>query len=129
MELPYCYSNGGAEGAFLREKSDCSVISLAVAACVPYVEAARHMRLHGRKWNQGMYSDDHARALKNWRKNSIKKIRPPAKTVAGLKKLIDNFGTYIVGVRGHVFTIRQGRIWDARPPKPNQKVTELWKVG
>lgn len=129
---------------FDHEKNDCTVVALSIALNIPYKECHKYLKLKGRKDRQGCWFDSilgikfqlenqlitvFGKTLQvmrfpyyDWERPVIGETKwgyeklAPRKTVK--KFLLENpNGTYIVKIRGHVFTVKDGVIYNSKNPQ------------
>ena len=131
---------GYADRMLLNERHDCTVVSMAASLGMSYKAAHDLAKSHGRRPRQGMDPDRFRelmvtliqRGKLNWL--PIERIRTYYKSTDRYRKMkLSTFcknnskGTYILLVRGHVTTVKDGIVVDG-VGQPNQYVKQGWMV-
>lgn len=126
--IPVCQNDGGRpEGS--KERADCTVRAIAIAAGMAYQEAHDLLeaggRRHGRRFHFGRWlaMQEKIGAYK-W---SVVYHRIGAKSVGSLCKKQPE-GRYIVSVRSHVFAFVDGAIQDTNPVRPGTRIKNVFKL-
>lgn len=94
-----------------KEKNDCTVVALAHMCDISYEKAYKYLELHGRKKEKGMFFERFISKMgyKLFNKKLIK--MPKFNTLNQFLEANLN-GNYLVMVRGHVFVVKDGKIFD-----------------
>lgn len=123
-----CTDGGRASSNRSKQKNDCTVRALAIARNLPYDEAYDVLKDAGRKSSRGF---DFVKWIETqpW----ATKIAFPA--VKGQRRMTPaqfcrDFpkGTFILRVTKHVFTVKDGVIYDAFENRPDRCVYACWSV-
>lgn len=123
-----CTDGGRASSTRPKQKNDCTVRALAIARNLPYDEAYDVLKDAGRKSSLGF---DFVKWIETqpW----ATKIAFPA--VKGQRRMTPaqfcrDFpkGTFILRVTKHVFTVKDGVIYDAFENRPDRCVYACWSV-
>ena len=98
-------------------RASCCVRALQYAFDLTYENANGIAEQFGRKQNAGMYRNQWEPMFEQMAKRKRRAFRRvpkkywPGKTVASFAKEAGR-GTYIVGTRGHMLCIKDGKVWD-----------------
>lgn len=108
-------------------RNDCTVRALANAFNTDYTTAHNFMASNGRRWNRRFkFSDAAYQAV-----DLIGQALEPTKWEAVSAFITGQGGSWVIRIRGHVFAVRDGVMYDligVKPLTPSTKVTGLWKV-
>ena len=106
------------------DRNDCSVRSLATAACLPYDDAHAAFAKHGRKSGRKTPTSVTAKVVKDF--------FPHAQSVKGgitLNRFVAAYpvGHFVVHVRGHALAVCDGVVHDWKPGQRRQ-VRWAWRI-
>lgn len=114
---------GRIENGYAHEKNDCTVRAYAVAAEIDYKVAHVELFLAGRKVKKGFVVE------KFYTEKFGKPMGRPNMSVGKFVSLIAGSGNWIIKIRGHVFAVKEGVIYDINPAwNLNRHVLMAWKV-
>ena len=123
----YKLEDGGRlASGFTHEKNDCAVRTLAIATGVDYGVAHAMLKEKGRRDGKPTYG--FATFIKEHIPVTECKTRQQIKSTIGTFIKNKNKGTYIVGIRHHVFAVIDGIIHDSWEPKLGCHVKTYWKL-
>lgn len=126
----YKITDGGkAAAGFHNEYNDCAVRAVAIACELPYADAHKKLKAHGRKDGKTTYGFV---AFVDKKIKTEKKLKP-AKKKASLGTLATFIktnpkGTFIACKRGHAFAVIDGIVHDSFKVKPGSHVKMAWKI-
>ena len=133
MNPTLIFSDGGAKAAGMgKERANCTVVATAVVLGVPNIQAHRSLELLGRKKGKGF----HFEAVATYYNMKCLTHEPPdfgpGVCTVSPKTLRDwlpdlQQGRYVVGVKGHVFAVVDGIIYDGFSKGLGQLVRKLWR--
>jgi hypothetical protein len=130
MKATYIDIDGSRGAEFNREKLDCTVHAIAIAAQMPYSAAHRELELAGRKPRKGFSTAKFIEFKQNRIANyavlnvPLFAIRPTWDNV----KHLTREGRYLVRVTGHVFAVIDGVIHDGVPSGGRCRVKGIFKL-
>tara|TARA_R110000824_G_scaffold301010_1_gene489057 strand:+ start:761 stop:1198 length:438 start_codon:yes stop_codon:yes gene_type:complete len=110
------------------DRGSCSVVACSVAFGVPFPEMQKVFEGFGRKKNRGVYFDQYLKKVSKMygfkvQNVPLKKARlTPKNCKAHLGK-----GTFILGTRGHVLTLKNGIVEDWTNGR-GHRVNRIWKI-
>lgn len=124
------YTDGGSSASGIRERNDCTVRSLATATGLPYPDCHSFMASKGRRRFRGVVFrycvPDNGVALgHHFEFTPLVKARGLKTAIKRNPKL--KTGTWILKVRSHVYTIRDGVAYDSFDAT-GRDVLYAWKV-
>ena len=110
------------------ERNDCTVRTLAITTKTPYLRAFAILSNAGRKRNRGFYIQKFLKTNKRVCGHFFKKLS--FRNPITVNKFVQRYptGTYYVLIRGHVFAIMNGTVYDTIEPKPGQRIKMAWRV-
>ena len=114
---------GRIESGFITERLDCTVRAYAAALNVPYPVAHSIFKQRGRKDGHKCFN-----TLQTWRAEGLTSEVPPEPVT--LRRFIETHqtGVYMVRVRGHVTTLKDGIVYDVSTPRARAIVKDFVKV-
>lgn len=119
----FTQSDGGREKAGIIERLDCTVRAYAIAFDIPYHVAHEEIKRAGRR-------DGH-----KWRDfapfmaaRGLLKVSPLIRPTVGAFIAEHKSGVYIVRVRGHVLTVKNGTVYDIADNARRCQVKAFWAV-
>jgi len=91
--------------------NNCTIISLSLAACIPYKEADEIGMKAGRKRNEGFYLEP---LFKEARKKGIRIEDVKIKNKTNLKQFISDYpcGRFVLAKKNHAFCVINGIVHD-----------------
>lgn len=120
-----CISDGGrAQSSFPKEKLDCTVRAWAILHGIPYDTAHKILSVIRRDGRKAYGFEMWARRFRAVQGVTVREMRG---TVGKLLKRKPR-GRFIVGVRGHVFTVIDGRPFDVVPVRLRARVKYIVEV-
>lgn len=107
----------------------CAVASLTVVCQVPYGKAFNTLKKLGRRKGNGTYTHQTLQAV-NALNCRFEEVRIPCTTINQAEKYFKGIrGNYLVNVRGHMLSIRDGVIMDWTAGKTSRRrVLNVWKI-
>lgn len=122
--------------AYLNDKGCCSVISMATACNIPFEQAQDLLKSVGRKHGKGVQMTQILNAYKKRKKvlqpvhENYKKIGVQSKHLKTISQTCREFnkGTYVLSVRGHILTIKNGVPQDWTKPTSRHRVMAVYTV-
>lgn len=123
--LKYVYDEAGS---FEKERNDCTVRTLALTTNISYSKAYMMLNQAGRKNNRGFVIEKLLKNSCSYFGHSFFKLK--FRKPITIRKFIQKYpkGVYYAKIRGHVFTIKNGVIYDMIEPRPGQRIIKAWKV-
>jgi hypothetical protein len=120
------------DGRVNEERSDCTVCALANTTGIDYSDARRIAWMAGRKNGKGFSTVTLiAYASTNHKMNfsEVKFTELFSKPTMSVKRFIRKFpkGNFLVRVRGHAFSIKDGIVFDSFTPKALKRITHAWQ--
>jgi hypothetical protein len=111
-----------------EEKNDCTVRALAIATGTSYLKAYMLLCQAGRKHNRGFVIEKLLKKNCSYLGHCFFKL--PFRKPITIQKFITKHptGTFYIKIRGHVFVIKEGTVYDMIEPKPMQRITDAWEV-
>lgn len=111
-----------------NENNDCTVRALAIATNSSYTKAYMLLCQAGRKHNRGFVIEKLLKKNCSYLGHSFFKL--PFRKPITIQKFIKKYpkGVYYTKIRGHVFVIKDGTVYDMVEPRPMQRVTDAWEV-
>jgi hypothetical protein len=108
------YKNCVSVGNSMGDRSYCSVIALATGAQIPHKKAYHVMRQYGRKHKQGAWTHESLAAFQSlgFETKLVTSDYPEVKTVITAERHLPKDKTFLITIRGHIFTMRNGVIED-----------------
>ena len=129
MNIPRTCPHSALEGysqASLH-KRNCTVVALAAAANIPYMDAYKIAEAAGRKRNRGFNSSKLIKFFN--KKQGATLFRKVKRSPITAQKFCKNYaeGSYYVRKRGHAYAVIDGIVIDTIAPKPRERILEAWK--
>lgn len=123
--MKYIYDEAGS---FEQERNDCTVRALALSTNTPYRMAYMMLCQAGRKRNRGFRIDKFLKNSSFYFGHSFFKLK--FRKPITIRKFVEKYpkGIFYAKIRGHVFTIKDGTIFDMLEPKPGQRIVKAWRV-
>ncbi len=111
-----------------NEKNDCTVRALAIATGSTYNKAYMLLCNAGRKHNKGFVIEKFLKKHCSYLGHCFHKL--PFRKPITIQKFIQKYpeGIFYIKIRGHVFVIKDGTVYDLVEPRPMQRVTAAWQV-
>lgn len=115
-----------------REKNDCTVRALSIAASIPYEVAWLALTLCGRRKGSGIHREDWIAAYQNAGLCKDEDIIADwnTKPIAGIK--ISELDNVIVHCQRHIYAIKDGKHSDAmdwnRNPVIQKDIFTIWRI-
>ena len=106
-----------------KQKNDCTVRAVALVMAVPYDTAYDHLRDLGRDCSRGFSVPDFA--------DDQPDLKPlPVENGMTLGKFLQEHpkGTHMVTIKGHVFGIVDGTVFDTFTISADTEIRQAWKV-
>lgn len=121
-------SDGGR--AETRERSDCTVRALAIAAKISYSAAHDLCSKYGRKFGKRFKNVLFIPAVPKMFEE-LGLICCLVRRTGSLSKFIRDFptGIYYVRVSGHVFSIIDGIVYDMQEQSGARRIKQAWKIS
>jgi len=109
-----------------EDTNNCTIISLSLAASIPYKEAEEIGIKAGRKKNKGFYLEP---LYEEARKKGIKIESVKTKKKMNLKQFILDFpiGRFVIEKREHAFCVINGKIHDVKTNGMNSKIQTIYR--
>ena len=109
-----------------EDSNNCTIISLSLAASIPYKEAEEIGIKAGRKKNEGFYLEP---LFKEARKKGIKIENVKTRKKMNLKQFISNFpiGRFVLKKTGHAFCVINGKVHDVKTNGMNSKIQTIYR--
>lgn len=112
-----------------KQRADCTVMSVANACGVSYDEAFEALRSVGRK-NNCAFMFPHPRCFSAQIGDWWFEYWEPMKPVTVAEFVRDNRkGSWVVGLRDHVFALKNGIVRDEELPDGDMPIVEVWSVS
>lgn len=116
-----------------NEDRDCSVIAFSIAFDRPYDEVHAVLQMLGRKTKRGTPWRVNHLAMQHYCEETGLSVfevtkQLQSKTTRTLERELDPTKTYIISVRRHIYTYRDGRVQDWSQNRCHQILT-VWLVG
>lgn len=123
--IKYVYNDAGSPN---NERNDCTVRTLAITTKAPYLRAFAILCNAGRKRNRGFHIQKYFKTNKRVLNHFFKKLS--FRNPITINKFVQRYpsGTYYALIRGHVFAIIDGTVYDIITPKPGQRIKMAWRV-
>jgi len=123
--IRYIEENGGSPPS---EKNDCTVRALAISTGSTYNKAYMLLCSAGRKRNRGFVIEKFLKKNCSYLGHCFHKL--PFRKPITIQKFIQKYpkGVFYTKIRGHVFVIKDGAVYDMVEPRPMQRVTAAWEV-
>jgi len=97
---------------YYNDAGHCSVVAVAVSTGVAYGRALKEMTRQGRVLRQGASQQQIHDAIKSLGYTVTRCDMRVNGTVSTITSKLPNLGTFIAYVRGHILTIRDGKVMD-----------------
>ena len=109
-----------------EDTNNCTILSLSLAANIPYKEANEIGIKAGRKINEGFYLEP---LYKEARKKGIKIKKVPIKSKINLKQFVSNyfFGRFVLANDDHAFCLINGKIHDVKENESNSIIESAYQ--
>jgi len=123
--INYVFNDAGSPS---YERNDCTVRTLAITTKTPYLRAFAILSNAGRKRNRGFHIQKFLKTNKRVCNHFFRKLS--FRNPITVNKFVKRYpkGTYYVLIRGHVFAIIDGTVYDVIQPKPGQRIKVAWRV-
>lgn len=128
------YGTIQGERAYHMDSNCCSAVSMATAINIPFTKAQEYLANRGRKhrkgaslWTIKMAYKDAGKALKAMHQNYILEPSNRLKTIAQTCREL-NKGTFVLLVRGHILTIKNGVPQDWTKTTSRHRVQAVYVV-
>jgi len=125
------YSDGGISETNLREKNDCCVRAVAIAADIPYIEAHAMMKAAGRRDRCRMHGFVNLlNATPKIGRFYVVALGLYADTRIRAFVALQATGRYIIRVNGHAFAVIDGVVHDkfVSVATSGKRITNVWKM-
>lgn len=117
------------------DKACCSVVSMATALNIPFVEAQAFLAKRGRKTNKGasmtmirMAYKDAGKLMRSEHQDYMVKPSSQLKTIAQTCREYSK-GTWVLLVSGHILTIKNGQPQDWTKATSRHRVKAVWHIA
>ena len=117
----------------IGEKNDCTVRVVSNSLNIPYLEAHTILRQYGRRQNKhgisfGLFMNDPKVKELFLTKYGVEYFEVNTDNITSIVHFLEQKkqGTFIVGVRGHVTTVKEGRVIDTFIK--NWHVKKAWRL-
>ena len=116
-------------GKSMKDTAYCSVIALATACQIPHKKAYAMMQAQGRPHRDGAYTWQSMRAVKElgFEFEDVYSKYPNAKTPISAAKVLPKDKTFMIVVRGHIFTVRNGNVEDWTEGRKH-RITDIFEI-
>lgn len=126
---PFIQSDAGRSASKRpKQKDDCTVRAISIARKLPYDDAYDLLAAAGRKCAKGF-------DIMTWLAEQPWAIKLSFPAVKGQRRMnpvsfceTHKTGTYIVRVAKHVFTIKDGVVYDTFAPRPDRCIYTSWEI-
>lgn len=112
---------------YYNDSSFCSVISIATACNQAYGKAYHTLKREGRRDNQGVLLPQIMNAIDKLGYKATLVDGFENKQVKSMPSLLGKTGSYMVFIRGHVLTIRDGEVCDWSDGRAH-RVKRVYKI-
>lgn len=108
------------------DSNNCTIISLSLAASIPYEKANEIGIKAGRKKNEGFHLEP---LYEEARKKGIKIEKINIERKGNLKQFISDFplGRFVVEKKGHAFCIINGKVHDVMKNSMNSRIQSAYR--
>ena len=126
--MEYSYKELARIGAkYYQDRRFCSVIAIATACNQAFGKAYHTMKRQGRPHAKGAQLFEIMGALKELGFTATKVTGFDGKQVKSMPNLLPRTGAYMVFIRGHVLTIRNGEVCDWTEGRAH-RVVNVYKI-
>ncbi len=112
---------------FSFEKLDCTVRAIAHACNVPYSESHKFMKANGRKDRHRVSFNEVMEGKTELFGKQVLKVNHVGTVKSFLEK--NPIGKFMVNVRGHIFAVVDGKVYDLAVVKIQAPVRQIWQIN